>query len=585
MHDLETLLFEICRIAVEYGHFRFAWIGLVDTEQAVIRPVAHAGFEDGFLTSIHIPLDASPEGSGPTGSAFRSGDPTIITDIATDTRRDSWREEALKRGYRSSAAFPFSLHGKVVGIINFYAAEPGLFTDEEAGLLNKIAEDVSFALGLLDEQARRARAEKALIGSDERARFLAAILEMSSQPFFIGYEDGRFGVTNPAFCDLLGYTEAEIKNLSWKELTPPEFAASEGEELKELVVTGIPRRYEKEFLKKDTSRVPVEIFAHRATDSGGNLRYFSSFVTDVTARKKVLREAQQARKEWETIFSAIGNPALILDPSRTIIEVNDALIRLTGKTRDELRTMKCWQVFHGPDSTGPAEGCPFERMKSSGTLETATREITAFKGTFLVSCTPVKDEAGTLERVILIATDITRMKRVEQTLSDSEARYRAIFENSTDAVILMNGTILDCNPAAEQLWGCTRGQIIGHDPVEFSPPVQPDGRGSKEAAASYRLAARDWGNQFFLWQFRNNDGRLIDTDVSLSSIMVGGKRRLIAIIRDITARKHTEAQIEQSEQTLHLITDSFSDMVWLSDLDLIPVYINPVRNQAPGLHA
>ena len=55
----------------------------------------------------------------------------------------------------------------------------------------------------------------------------------------------------------------------------------------------------------------------------------------------------QARREWETIFSAIGNPALILDPSRTILEANDAVLRLTGKTLDELRSMKCWQVFHG----------------------------------------------------------------------------------------------------------------------------------------------------------------------------------------------------------------------------------------------
>ncbi len=55
---------------------------------------------------------------------------------------------------------------------------------------------------------------------------------MSSQPFFVGYGDGRFGVTNPAFCELLGYPEAEVGNLSWKELTPPEFMAFEAGELR-----------------------------------------------------------------------------------------------------------------------------------------------------------------------------------------------------------------------------------------------------------------------------------------------------------------------------------------------------------------
>ena len=575
VRDLETLLREICRIAVEYGHFRMVWVGLIDKEKQIISPVAHAGFEDGYLAALHIPLDASPEGSGPTGSAFRTGVHIITTDIASDPRMEPWREEAVKRGYGSSAAFPFSLHGEVVGVINLYAAEPGFFTDTEIELLSEITDDVSFALGLLDEQARRARAEQALAGSEERARFLATILEMSSQPFFVGYEDGRFGIVNTAFCELLGYTEAEIRNLSWKEQTPPEFAERETGELQELIATGVPRRYEKEFLRKDSTRVAVEIFAHRAIDSGGNVEYFSSFVTDVTGRRNVLQASQQVKREWETIFSAIGNPALILDPSHTIVEANDTIVRLTGKTREELRAMKCWQVFHGPGRNGPPEGCPFERMKESGTLETSAMEVAAFGGAFLVSCTPVMDDAGRLERVIHIATDITSLKRAEQALSDSEARYRTIFEKSTDAVILMNGTILDCNTAAEKLWGYPREQIIGHDPVGFSPPVQPDGTESKEAAATYNLAAYEWGTQFFPWQYRNSDGRLIDTDISLSSVTVGGERRLIAIIRDITARKHAEELIEKSEQTLRLITDSVSDMVWLSDLDLRPVYVSP----------
>ncbi|MDD1683363.1 MAG: PAS domain S-box protein, partial [Methanoregula sp.] len=372
-----------------------------------------------------------------------------------------------------------------------------------------------------------------------------------------------------------GYTKAEIRDLSWKDMTPPEFAGTESEAIQELIAGGVPRRYEKEFIRKDATRVPVEIFAHRAMDSGGNVQYLYSFVTDITERRRVLSECQLARKEWMTIFSAIGNPALILDPTQTILEANDAVLRLTGKTLDQLRTMKCWEVFHGQGSTGPAKGCPFERMRESGTLETCHMEVAALGGTFLISCTPILDEAGRLERVIHVATDITSLKQAEQALSDSEARYRTIFEKSTDAVLLMNGTILDCNPVAERLWGSSRDEIIGHDPVEFSPPVQPEGTASRDAAATYNLAAYEWGNQFFPWQYRRKDGSLIDTDVSLTAVTVGRERRLIAIIRDVTAKKHATETIEKSEATLRLITDSVSDMVWLTDLDLVPVYISP----------
>jgi PAS domain S-box-containing protein len=447
---------------------------------------------------------------------------------------------------------------------DFYLQKGGEPKSQFAELKNKVSQLV-----------RRREAEKALAGSEEHARFLASILQMSSQPFFVGYADGRFGVMNPAFAELLGYTEAELATLSWTDLTPPEFAESDAGELAGLTTTGIPRRYEKEFVRRDGSRVPVEIFAHRFPDSGGNLRYFYSFVIDVTERRRILQASAGARRDWETIFSAIGNPALILDPSQTIIEANDTVLRLTGKTRDELRAMKCWQVFHGAGCSGPPEGCPFLRMKETGGLETASVVVQASGGTFLVSCTPVPDGDGKVSRVIHIATDITPLKRAEQALSDSEARYHTIFEKSTDAVVLMNGRIIDCNPAAERLFGLPRDHIVGHDPVEFSPPVQPDGTESGEAAATYNLAAYEWGTQFFPWQYRNSDGRLLDCDVSLSSVVVTGERRLIAIIRDVTARRHAEEEIEKSEQTLRLITDSVSDMVWLLDLDLTPLFINP----------
>jgi PAS domain S-box-containing protein len=575
VRDLETLLRAICRIAVESGQFRMVWVGLVDKEQAIIRPVASAGLEDGYLNGIHIPLDTAPGGSGLTGSAFRSGDPTIITDIATDPSMDPGRDEALRRGYRSAAAFPFRLHGEVVGVLNLYAAEPGFFSDTVAGLLRETTEDLSFALGVLDEQARRARAEQSLAGFEERARFLAAILGQSPQPFFVGYPDGRFGMTNKAFCDLLGYTEAEMKTLSWNDLTPQESDDTGFQALLEPAGPGIPRCIGMELIRKDNRRLAVEVCSHRFTDSSGNVLNFSSFVTDITERTRVLSESRIARKEWERLFSALPNPVLILDPARTILEASDPVVRLTGTTHEELRTMKCWQVFCGAGSTAPPEGCPCEPMEGSGKPESSPLQVSLPGGTFLVTCSPVTDEAGNLQRVIAVATDITGLTHAELAISESEARYRTIFEHSTDAILLMDGTILDCNPAAERLLGYTRTDIIGHEPAEFSFPVRADGTGSEAAAGDHNLAEGAGRTRFFSWQYRKGDGTLIESDVSLTPVTLPEGRRLIAIIRDVTAKKHAEDAIQKSEAILRLITDSASDMVWLSDLDLVPLYVSP----------
>jgi PAS domain S-box-containing protein len=576
IRDLETLLQEICRIIVDYGQFRMVWVGLVDKENGKLRPVAHAGFEEGYLAAVDSTMNNLREGHGPAVTAINGGNAVISDDIATDAGMASWRTEALERGYCSTAAFPFSLHGEVVGVITIYAPESNFFTPGQVEILGEITGDVSFALNLLDEQARRSRAEKALAGSEEKAEFLARILELSSQPFCITDPAWRFTLVNPALCDLLGYSDAEFRDLSWDGVTPPEYRETDEIALRELIRTGLPQRYEKEFGKKDGTRVQAEVFTHRFTDSGGNIRNFYSFITDITDRKNAERAIQRAKTEWETIFSAIGNPTVILDPDQTILEANDIVIQLTGKTLANLRTMKCWQIFHGPDCSTPPAGCPFAKMKGSGNLETASMEVQAFGGIYLVSCTPVSDEHGNLEKIIHIATDITALRCAEEALREREEHYRVIFECSTDAVMLIGDTIADCNPKAERTFGCSREEIIGHDFLEFSPEFQPDGKSSREAAAALIKDAREGANLFFPWQYRKKDGSAVNTEVSLTLVTMGGQRHcLIAIIHDVTARRCPEETSRENEAWPGLITDLIPDMVWVVDRDLVPFYVSP----------
>ena len=163
----QELFEEVCRIAVEQGLFRMAWFGLLDRVSQRVVPVAHAGLEQGYLENIHISVADEPEGRGPTGTALREGRHFICNDIAADAHMLPWRQEALQRGYRSSAAFPVAVRGRLVGALNIYAAEPGFFDDENVALLDEMAADVAFALESLEREEQRQRAE------EERAQALA----------------------------------------------------------------------------------------------------------------------------------------------------------------------------------------------------------------------------------------------------------------------------------------------------------------------------------------------------------------------------------------------------------------------------
>lgn len=101
----------------------------------------------------------------------------------------------------------------------------------------------------------------------QRERFLAEFLETSVQPFGSGYPDGRMGVCNQGYCDLMGYSSEELHNTSWLTmLSPPEWMAPQKAALAELDRTGKPVRYEKEYIRKDGRRVPVELLVHALRD-------------------------------------------------------------------------------------------------------------------------------------------------------------------------------------------------------------------------------------------------------------------------------------------------------------------------------
>ena len=148
---------------------------------------------------------------------------------------------------------------------------------------------------LQKEIDERKRAEDVLRESRQRNEFLANIISASSQPFGVGYPDGRLGLINPAFEQLTGYNWNELRSIDWAAtLTPPEWREVESLMLEELLQTRKPVRYEKEYIRKDGSRIPIELLVNLVTDEEGKPEYFYSFVSDITERKRAEEALQNA---------------------------------------------------------------------------------------------------------------------------------------------------------------------------------------------------------------------------------------------------------------------------------------------------
>jgi two-component system cell cycle sensor histidine kinase/response regulator CckA len=166
-----------------------------------------------------------------------------------------------------------------------------------------------------------------------------------------------------------------------------------------------------------------------------------------------------------------------------------------------------------------------------------------------------------------IARDITDRRRGEEARDE---QFRALFESTDEALFLMDGAVfLDINPKGLEIFGLhDRSDIIGHSPVDFSPPLQPDGRASREKALAYILAALQGCPQRFFWKHARKDGATFDAEVSLHALTLHGRVHLQATVRDITARRAAEQAMRESKRRFRLLAAQVPADVWTTDTDL-----------------
>jgi CheY-like chemotaxis protein len=180
--DRQTLFQEVCRIAVENGNFKLAWVGLVDENQT-LKFVASAGATD-YLRDIHISTQQEQTNFGPTGMAIQTGTYYICNDFLGSSVTRPRHETGRAFGIRAFASIALKQEGRVIGAINLYADQQDFFDQQLVDLIRQVGLDISFALDLIVQEARRQQAEQALrvetaerIRAEEEIRTLNAELE------------------------------------------------------------------------------------------------------------------------------------------------------------------------------------------------------------------------------------------------------------------------------------------------------------------------------------------------------------------------------------------------------------------------
>jgi two-component system, cell cycle sensor histidine kinase and response regulator CckA len=171
-----------------------------------------------------------------------------------------------------------------------------------------------------------------------------------------------------------------------------------------------------------------------------------------------------------------------------------------------------------------------------------------------VTLFPLFDRKHAVRHVAVCIRDVTS----EQELSVSEARYRTQFEAAPEAIVTLDvdrRCFVEVNANAERLFGRPRSELLTLTPIDVSPPTQPDGRPSAEAAGAYIQRALDGERPVFEWTHRHAAGQDVPCEVRLVRLPGTGQNLCRGSIIDISERKRAEAEKNRLEETLRRMED------------------------------
>ena len=185
----EELLTEYCRIVVEVGGYRMAWVGFAEEgPEKRIVPVAHYGHEDGYLKLINPTWADTERGQGPTGCCIRTGEICVSRDVATDPMMAPWREEALKREYLSTIAIPFRQFEGNLACLSAYGVRVSRWSDAERRLMNQVGSALGFGITTLRTALAKAHYQESLSVSLEQTIQVIAETVEQRDPYTAGHQ-------------------------------------------------------------------------------------------------------------------------------------------------------------------------------------------------------------------------------------------------------------------------------------------------------------------------------------------------------------------------------------------------------------
>jgi PAS domain S-box-containing protein len=459
-------------------------------------------------------------------------------------------EDGYWRSGRARSVFclPMLRQGKLAGVLYLENTQAThAFTPDRVAVLDVLAAQAAISL-------ENARTYEALRESEAKIRCLVDSSIIGIFTFQLPHEgreaaDPLYGEVNDAFLRMLGYEREEFFSgrIRRSDLTPPDWWDRDMESLVELRATGAIKPFEKEYFRKDGSRLPV--WAGVASFDAARTQGVA-FVIDITGRKRAEKELQTLAEERAILGTALNrshDAALLADNRGRFLYVNDQACRALGYSREELLAMSVPDI--DPDHQAERIALNNQRVRDEGAITFEADPRTKDGRQFPVEVTLSAFDYDGKDYFITLARDITERKRAEkelQALAEQRAVLETALNRSHEAAMLMDSSarFLYVNDEASRALGYSREELLAMSVLDVDP-----GHSAARVALVHQ-STRDEGPVTFESSLRAKDGHQFPVEISLSAFDYGGKDYYIALGRDITERKRAEETLKRSEAHL-----------------------------------
>ena len=385
------------------------------------------------------------------------------------------------------------------------------------------------------------RAEEAL---REREQTIRALVETSKDWIWAIDLEGVHTYSNTGIESILGYSVDELIGTQSLDLMHPE----DKEKVEKMLPEWVSRKegWRNQLIRwrhKDGSYRHLESNAEPILDAKGLLTGFRGVDRDVTERKEAERILKENQERIRLLFETVPHAVYECDLDGVITVGNSAYSRITGYSSDGLVGMHVWDFME----EGQLKDSLPEYLRQLAAEQPAPspyecRNTTKDGGTIDVEVNwdYKRDEGGQVTGFVCILSDVTARNRAEENLRSSEERYRALFEQAGDSILLIDltdGSLIEFNDKAHENLGYTRQEF---EKLKISDLDIGESQADVERHAE---KVAEEGTDTFETVMRTKDGRMRDILVSAKSVRIGDRQCILSVLRDITELKQAAAEI------------------------------------------